>query len=93
MGFFQAAELVRLPHMSRDNRRVRWMPATGLFASVLLIGYPLSAGPAMLLYSAAGEPQYLEPVLEAVYGPLGALPEPIRKSLEKWVDYWDVQLR
>jgi hypothetical protein len=81
--------LVRLPPMSRENHRVRWMPAIGLFASVLLVGYPLSAGPVMLLYSAAGEPQYLEPVLEAVYGPLSALPEPIREPLEKWVAYWD----
>jgi hypothetical protein len=54
----------------------------------LLFGYPLSAGPAVLLYFLAGEPPILEALLETVYRPLEALPEPIEGLLSWWVDLW-----
>jgi hypothetical protein len=77
--------------MSRNaDRRIRSGPALAiLFLMGLLIGYPLSAGPVSFLYRVSGEPSFVEPALEAIYGPLGALPKPILGVLENWVDFWD----
>jgi hypothetical protein len=74
------------------DRRTRSGPALALLLLLgLLVGYPLSAGPVCLLYvlcNASDEPLLLDPALEAIYGPLGALPDPILEPLDAWVELW-----
>ena len=70
--------------------RIRSGPAIIILLLIgLLVGYPLSAGPVTLLYRVSGEPSFLEPLLDAVYGPLGDLAKPMLGPLEKWVGFWD----
>lgn len=68
----------------------RWGPAIAvlLVAVILPLLYPLSVGPAVLLFESAGRPQPLERLLDAVYDPLESVPEPCYSWLCAYADLW-----
>jgi hypothetical protein len=79
--------------MERKSRR----PAAVILIAIvgLLIAYPLSIGPAVMLLGALGIGEYpfLEDVFYCVYDrPLGLLPlpDPLSDLLDWWITLWDV---
>lgn len=53
----------------------------------LLVAYPLSIGPAALLYTCSKSDR-VERAFFTVYEPLGFLPGPMVSALEKWAEMW-----
>ena len=61
--------------------RIRSGPALAvLFLVGFVVGYPLSVGPAALIYRVAGEPPLLDSLFQTIYGPLEILPKPVQTS-------------
>ena len=74
----------------RDRQgRHRWEQAAAAFLLLTIpLLYPLSLGPAVLIFESMGRPQGVEPYLEVIYSPLIDLPEPIESALDWYVDLW-----
>lgn len=60
--------------------------AIGLLIA-LLICYPISVGPAFMIYRLSGEPEALGSAMDMFYGPLGFLPEWIGNAIEEWGNF------
>jgi hypothetical protein len=58
----------------------------------LLIGYPLSVGPAVMLLGALpdGEYPFFLDAFYCVYDPLGLLPAALNDLLDRWIELWDI---
>jgi hypothetical protein len=80
-----------VPSMKRSQEKnARSSPALVAILLVgLIVGYPLSAGPAVFVLNCLGEPPLAESMLEAIYSPLGRLPKPILEPISNWVDFCD----
>lgn len=64
-----------------------------LVVVLLLVAYPLSYGPAVMLLGVigAGEHPFLADAVCCVYEPLLFLPPgPLRDSLDWWINIWDI---
>jgi hypothetical protein len=74
------------------NRRERWAKRTALILGVLLIGYPLSIGPAGWLLNRDGTPFRFQLAALAFYKPLrlavSNAPRPARIAADQYCDLW-----
>jgi hypothetical protein len=71
------------------DRRIRSGPALAVVLLLgLLVGYPLSVGPAVMLHRRI-KPSPWANVIEKFYAPLDAIPKPFRGPLEWWVGLWE----
>ena len=74
---------------SNPEKRHRSGPAIAAVSTLALaFGYPLSIGPAMMVYRLAEEPEALGTAIDAIYSPLGFLPEPVCAPIENWANAW-----
>ena len=89
--FFRAADSGMVPSMKRsEEKTARLSPAlTAILLVGLIVGYPLSAGPAVFILDCLGEPPLGESMMEAIYSPLDRLPTPILGPIAKWADFCD----
>jgi hypothetical protein len=75
-----------------DNRRERWAKRTAAALVALLVGYPLSFGPAVLLSRRGLMPSFGEELFVWIYLPLAViaplLPEPLKGSFDWYVNAW-----
>jgi hypothetical protein len=75
--------------MNRNaDRSTRSGPALAIFLSLgLLIGYPLSIGPMVMIYGVAGEPEFIGSAITVAYAPLALLPECLSGPILDWANY------
>ncbi len=75
-----------------ENRKKGGWTWVAILLAALLVAYPLSLGPAIMLVGATGTHQ--DPiwfgVFQCVYGPLAFMPAPIDDALQRWGELWDV---
>lgn len=72
-----------------ERRDHRYGPA--IAAALLMVVpalYPLSLGPAVVIFDSMGQPHEIEPILEMIYSPLMNLPEPFESVLDRYVELW-----
>jgi hypothetical protein len=88
-GFCPANDSDMVPVMKNNpDRRTRSGPAIALALTfALLIGYPLSIGPAAMLYRLTDEPEFLGSAIDIVYRPLALLPEPLGNAIMDWANF------
>lgn len=73
---------------SNADGRTRSGPAIAVAITfALLIGYPLSIGPAAMLYRLADEPEFLGSAIDVVYNPLALLPERLANAIMDWANF------
>jgi putative exporter of polyketide antibiotics len=74
------------------NRREKWAIWTAVASGMVLVVYPLSYGPAVLLSRRGLMPKAVEDLLAWIYLPLAAVapvtPEPMKGWFELYVSVW-----
>jgi hypothetical protein len=75
-----------------QNRKKHGWAWGAILLALLLVAYPLSLGPAIMLVGATGthrDPFWFG-AFQLVYGPLAFMPAPIDNVLQRWGELWDV---
>jgi hypothetical protein len=72
---------------NRKKHRGIW---AAIVLTILLVVYPLSLGPAVMLVGATGRNPFLFAVFQCVYGPLAFIPGPPGDALQWWGELWDI---
>ena len=71
-----------------SRRRRYWVIAA-------LVCYPLSTGPAVLISSALGSPQWFDALLKFIYYPVGFVitnphtPIFVARGIVEWIEWWN----
>ncbi|HVX16305.1 MAG TPA: hypothetical protein VHC22_34280 [Pirellulales bacterium] len=73
-----------------EKRKIEGVARAVFLALLLLVGYPLSIGPAILIYGATGRNKAFNDIANAVYYPMAFVPGPFSTAIEEWRDLWDV---
>lgn len=71
-----------------EKRQHGWAICAVVVLMAVVVGYPLSSGPAIALYGATGRNETFGHVGSAMYEPLAKLPESFHSALQWW-DLWD----
>jgi hypothetical protein len=74
----------------KENRKKSGGTWVAIVLVILLVVYPLSLGPAIMLVGASGRNPLLFTAFQCIYGPLSFMPRPVDDALQWWGETWDI---